>query len=77
MAHGRRNRWWSEVFADALEGHRGIVANPNCTTMQTVVALRPILRELGIERVVISSYQAVSGTGQKAVEELHMQARGG
>jgi aspartate-semialdehyde dehydrogenase len=64
----------SEVNADALEGHRGIVANPNCTTMQTVVALGPILREAGIERVVMSSYQAVSGTGQKAVEELHMQA---
>ena len=64
----------SEVNPDVLEGHRGIVANPNCTTMQTVVALGPILREVGIERVVMSSYQAVSGTGQKAVEELHRQA---
>ncbi len=64
----------SEVNPDVLEGHRGIVANPNCTTMQTVVALGPILREVGIERVVMSSYQAVSGTGQKAVEELHSQA---
>jgi aspartate-semialdehyde dehydrogenase len=64
----------AEVNADALEGHRGIVANPNCTTMQTVMALGPVLAESGIERVVMSSYQAVSGTGQKAVEELHTQA---
>jgi aspartate-semialdehyde dehydrogenase len=64
----------SEVNPDALEGHRGIVANPNCTTMQTVMALGPILRAAGIERVVMSSYQAVSGTGQRAVEELHQQA---
>jgi aspartate-semialdehyde dehydrogenase len=63
----------SEVNPDALDGHRGIVANPNCTTMQTVVALGPIVRHAGIERVVMSSYQAVSGTGQKAVEELHDQ----
>jgi aspartate-semialdehyde dehydrogenase len=64
----------SEVNPEALDAHNGIVANPNCTTMQTVVALGPILREAGIERVVMSSYQAVSGTGQKAVEELHNQA---
>jgi aspartate-semialdehyde dehydrogenase len=50
------------------------VANPNCTTMQTVVALKPILDAAGIERVVMSTYQAVSGTGQKAVDELHSQA---
>jgi aspartate-semialdehyde dehydrogenase len=64
----------AEVNPEALEGHRGIVANPNCTTMQTVVALKPILDAAGIERVVMSSYQAVSGTGQKAVDELHRQA---
>ena len=63
----------SEVNPDALDGHRGIVANPNCTTMQTVVALGPILARAGIERLVMSSYQAVSGTGQRAVEELHDQ----
>ena len=50
------------------------MANPNCTTMQTVMALGPILHEAGIERVVMSTYQAVSGTGQKAVDELHRQA---
>jgi aspartate-semialdehyde dehydrogenase len=64
----------SEVNPEALDGHNGIVANPNCTTMQTVVALGPILRRAGIERVVMSSYQAVSGTGQRAIEELHDQA---
>jgi len=64
----------SEVNPEALDGHRGIVANPNCTTMQTVVALNPLLAAAGIERIVMSSYQAVSGTGQRAVEELHRQA---
>ena len=64
----------AEVNPDALEGHRGIVANPNCSTMQMVVALKPILDVAGIERLVISTYQAVSGTGQRAVEELHDQA---
>jgi aspartate-semialdehyde dehydrogenase len=64
----------SEVNPEALDGHRGIVANPNCTTMQTVVALKPILDAAGIERVVMSTYQAVSGTGQKAVDELYSQA---
>ena len=63
----------SEVNPEALDGHRGIVANPNCTTMQTVVALGPILKHAGIERVVMSSYQAVSGTGQRARSRLHDQ----
>jgi aspartate-semialdehyde dehydrogenase len=60
----------SEVNPDALASHKGIVANPNCSTMQMVVALRPIQQEAGIERLVISTYQAVSGTGRRAVEEL-------
>jgi aspartate-semialdehyde dehydrogenase len=63
----------SEVNPDALESHNGIVANPNCSTMQMVVALKPILDSAGIERLVISTYQSVSGTGQRAVEELHDQ----
>ncbi|MEA2376653.1 MAG: aspartate-semialdehyde dehydrogenase [Thermoleophilaceae bacterium] len=63
----------SEVNPEALDSHRGIVANPNCTTMQTVVALKPILDAAGIERLIMSTYQAVSGTGQKAVDELHRQ----
>jgi aspartate-semialdehyde dehydrogenase len=63
----------AEVNAAALDSHRGIVANPNCTTMQTVMALGPILQSSGIERVIMSTYQAVSGTGQRAVDELHRQ----
>jgi aspartate-semialdehyde dehydrogenase len=64
----------SEVNPEALDHHNGIVANPNCSTMQMVVALKPILDAVGIERLVISTYQSVSGTGQRAVEELHDQA---
>jgi aspartate-semialdehyde dehydrogenase len=60
----------SEVNPEALTGHRGIVANPNCSTMQMVVALKPIYDAAGIERLVISTYQAVSGTGRQAVDEL-------
>src|SRR5436190_573003 len=64
----------AEVNPDAIESHRGIVANPNCSTMQMVVALKPIDDAAGIERLVISTYQSVSGTGQKAVAELIDQA---
>ena len=65
----------SEVNPEALDCHNGIVANPNCTTMQMVVALKPILDAVGIERIVMSSYQSVSGTGSEAVEELHDQTK--
>ncbi|HEV7586411.1 MAG TPA: aspartate-semialdehyde dehydrogenase [Solirubrobacteraceae bacterium] len=60
----------SEVNPEALAGHRGIIANPNCSTMQMVVALKPLQDAAGIERLVVSTYQAVSGTGRQAVEEL-------
>ncbi len=65
----------SEVNPDAVEGHRGLIANPNCSTMQMVVALEPIRAAVGIERLVISTYQSVSGTGQSAIEELRAQSR--
>ena len=65
----------AEVNPDALDHHRGIVANPNCSTMQMVMALKPIHDHAGIERIVVSTYQSTSGTGQRAVEELHDQAR--
>jgi aspartate-semialdehyde dehydrogenase len=65
----------AEVNPDDLEGHRGIVANPNCSTMQMVVALKPLYDAAGIERLVISTYQAVSGTGKAAIDELTEQAR--
>jgi aspartate-semialdehyde dehydrogenase len=60
----------SEVNPEAIEANRGIIANPNCSTMQMVVALKPIHDAAGIERLVISTYQAVSGTGKRAVDEL-------
>ena len=60
----------SEVNPEALAAHHGIVANPNCSTMQMVVALKPLHDAAGIERLVISTYQAVSGTGKQAVDEL-------
>jgi aspartate-semialdehyde dehydrogenase len=60
----------SEVNPEALDSHQGIIANPNCSTMQMVVALKPIYDAAGIERLVISTYQAVSGTGKSAVDEL-------
>jgi aspartate-semialdehyde dehydrogenase len=64
----------SEVNPDALAGHNGIIANPNCSTMQMVVALKPLYDAAGIERLVISTYQAVSGTGKAAIDELRSQA---
>jgi len=60
----------AEVNPDALADHHGIIANPNCSTMQMVVALKPLHDEAQIERLVISTYQAVSGTGKQAVDEL-------
>jgi aspartate-semialdehyde dehydrogenase len=65
----------SEVNPEALSSHRGIVANPNCSTMQMVVALKPIWDAAGIERIVVSTYQSVSGTGRGAVEELRAQSK--
>jgi aspartate-semialdehyde dehydrogenase len=64
-----------EVNAHDLEQHNGIIANPNCSTIQMVVVLKP-LHDVGrIKRVVVSTYQAVSGTGQKAVDELETQVK--
>jgi aspartate-semialdehyde dehydrogenase len=65
----------SEVNPHALEGHHGLIANPNCSTMQLMVALAPIHREVGIERLIVSTYQSVSGTGVKALAELEAEAR--
>lgn len=64
-----------EVNADALEKQEGIIANPNCSTIQMVLVLKPIQDAAGLERVVVSTYQAVSGTGQKGIEELERQVR--
>ena len=64
-----------EVNARVLAQHKGIIANPNCSTIQMLVALKPIYDAVGIRRIVVSTYQAVSGTGQKAIEELAEQTR--
>lgn len=64
-----------EVNPDDLAKHKGIIANPNCSTIQMVVVLKP-LHDVGkIQRVVVSTYQSVSGTGQKAIQELENQVR--
>ena len=65
------------VGAIRHQGHGGIVANPNCSTMQMVVALKPLHDAAGIERLVISTYQAVSGTGKAAIDELLAPVAGG
>ncbi len=64
-----------EVNPHALRGHRGIIANPNCSTIQMVVALKPIQDAVKIKRIVVTTFQAVSGTGQKAVFELEAQVQ--
>ncbi|OQX63316.1 MAG: aspartate-semialdehyde dehydrogenase [Desulfococcus sp. 4484_241] len=66
-----------EVNPHAVAGYskKGIIANPNCSTIQMVVALAPIHRKAGIKRIVVSTYQAVSGTGKAAVDELMEQSR--
>jgi aspartate-semialdehyde dehydrogenase len=65
----------SQVNADDLEGHPGIIANPNCSTMQLVPVLMALRDAVGLERVVVDTYQAVSGTGGKAIQELEGQVR--
>jgi aspartate-semialdehyde dehydrogenase len=65
----------SEVNPHALERHRGLIANPNCSTMALMVPLAPIHRAAGVERLVVSTYQSVSGTGKKALDELEAQTR--
>ena len=59
-----------EVNVGALDHHNGIIANPNCSTIQMVVSLAPLVREFGIKKVVVSTYQAVSGAGRGGVEAL-------
>jgi aspartate-semialdehyde dehydrogenase len=54
---------------------KGIIANPNCSTIQMVVPLNPLHKTYGIKRIVVSTYQAVSGTGKKAIDELDFQTR--
>ncbi len=62
-----------EINAADIRRHKGIIANPNCTTAITLIALYPLHRRFGVKRIFASSYQAVSGTGAKAIEELERQ----
>ena len=63
-----------EVNPDDVEWHKGIIANPNCSTIQMVVALKPIHEAAKIKRIVVSTYQAVSGAGNEAINELREQS---
>jgi aspartate-semialdehyde dehydrogenase len=65
----------SQVNPDDLEGHEGIIANPNCSTMQLAPVLMAIRDAVGLERVVVDTYQSVSGTGADAIAELESQIR--
>lgn len=64
-----------EVNAEAAQGHHGIIANPNCSTIQMVVALAPLHKAAGIKRVVVSTYQATSGAGAAAMAEMAAQTK--
>ncbi|OZM58625.1 aspartate-semialdehyde dehydrogenase [Lottiidibacillus patelloidae] len=64
-----------EVNPEDLDTHEGIIANPNCSTIQMVVALEPIRKQYGLKKVIVSTYQAVSGSGAKAIQELEKQTK--
>ena len=64
-----------EINAADVKNHKGIIANPNCTTAISLMALYPLHQAFGVTRIFASSYQAVSGTGAQAIEELAKQAR--
>jgi aspartate-semialdehyde dehydrogenase len=64
-----------EVNGEALQNHRGLIANPNCTTAVLLMGLAPLHRAFGVKRVVVSTYQAVSGAGGKAIDALRDQTR--
>lgn len=65
-----------EVNPQALKGHKNIIANPNCSTIQMVVALKPLHDIARVKRVVVCTYQSVSGAGKEAMDELFNQTRG-
>ncbi|WP_079480138.1 aspartate-semialdehyde dehydrogenase [Halobacillus salinus] len=64
-----------EVNEADIKDHQGIIANPNCSTIQMVAALEPVRKSLGLSRVIVSTYQAVSGAGNEAAEELRAQSQ--
>lgn len=64
-----------EVNPEQLKNHHGIIANPNCSTIQMVVALKPIFERFGLKQVIVSTYQAASGAGQSALNEFFQESR--
>ena len=64
-----------EVNPEDVRWHKGIIANPNCSTIQMVVALKPLYDAFGIKRVVVATYQAVSGAGKEGIDELDQQIK--
>lgn len=64
-----------EVNAEQIHEHKGVIANPNCSTIQMVASLKPLYDRYGISRIIVSTYQAVSGAGTKAIEETLNQSR--
>lgn len=64
----------ADVNPHALRGHHGVIANPNCSTMQLMPVLRVLRDAAGLERITVATYQSVSGTGQKAIDELRRQS---
>ena len=64
-----------EVNPESLKNHKGLIANPNCSTIQMLVPLKPIHDKYNIKRIVVSTYQSVSGTGKNAIDELDEQTR--
>lgn len=64
-----------EVNVDKINDHKGIIANPNCSTIQMVTALKPLYDRYGIKRIIVSTYQAVSGAGTKAILEMYKQTK--
>lgn len=64
-----------EVNEEDIKEHQGIIANPNCSTIQMVAALQPLKAKYGLKRIIVSTYQAVSGSGAEAIEELKTQTQ--
>lgn len=64
-----------EVNPESLREHQGIIANPNCSTIQMMVALEPIRQAFGLEKIIVSTYQAVSGSGARGIAELENQVK--
>jgi len=64
-----------EINANKINEHQGIIANPNCSTIQLVMAIKPIFNKYGLKRVIVNTYQAVSGTGKRAISELEQQIK--